>query len=89
MSSKNTQKLIIPLDQLKQLGFIAEPVEEMDEGQSYQVHAIAKGDSFIEITNEINADGKIYEQYMDVRVVIDGLKSYDKELIKGLINVIQ
>lgn len=84
MSSRNTQKVIIPLDQLKELGFISEPLEEMDEGLSYQVHAIAKGDSFLEVVNEINADGKIYKQYVDARIVLDGFTDYDVSKLEQL-----
>ncbi|KQC33984.1 hypothetical protein AAU57_12070 [Nonlabens sp. YIK11] len=80
----STNKVVLSDLQLNELGFKKEELMTMDEGY-YQVHAITKDDSFIEITNEFNSDKKLVQQYMNVRVVEDAKRTYTNEDLKVLI----
>lgn len=84
MVSKDQNKVIIPVYKLKELGFIPEQVEEIEQGQYYQTFALVKGDSFIQVENQMNGNEEIYHQYIDVRVILDGYTDYDLDKLQAL-----
>lgn len=76
-------KVVLSDNQLLNIGFKKESPVGMDQGY-YIIHSITTPDSFIEIINEYNDDGKFFCQYMNMRVLRESVRDYTENEVKML-----